>query len=310
MKEPRGLELIERYKKNYHIAPEAPISEEMILRHWELEKELTQELLRSSSENRFKVFENCYSKLYSELKWLNECEKKAIPYSIREHDFQIWKTLIGSPLTQKIYEIGSGKAELISFLARNGYSCVATEITRERGKKFSEKNVTWRNSDGVHLGDFEAQESYDVVISDQVIEHIHPDDTQEHFRGVHQILDPHGRYIFRVPHRFTGPHDISRVFGRKKTLGMHLREMTFSEIRTLAKNADFRKLGIVLIDSRKTMIKLFSKDGETSIYQFLFLVIIVEKFIGSIPRGKYRLKAIQVASRLGLFPEIFVVATK
>jgi len=206
--------------------------------------------------------------------------------------------------------VGSGKAELISFLARSGYACVATEITRERGKKYSENSVTWRNSDGVHLGNFEQNESYDVVISDQVIEHIHPDDTQDHFRGAHDILRPGGRYIFRVPHRFTGPHDVSKVFECEKSLGMHLREMTFHEIRSLARCAGFSRLGVVLIGSRNSIIKIFSKDKRISTDVYLEILILIERIIRFIPRSKNRIKAIRIASRLGFFPDIFVVAAK
>jgi hypothetical protein len=36
MKEPRGKQLIKRYKENYGIPAQADITEEMILKHWEL----------------------------------------------------------------------------------------------------------------------------------------------------------------------------------------------------------------------------------------------------------------------------------
>ena len=310
MNEPRGLELIERYKKNYGISSDACVTEKMILRHWELEKELTQELLSSTPDNRFEVFENCYSRLYSELEWLNQYVKTDISHSAMEQQFRIWFTLIGAPLSQRIYEVGSGKADLISFLARNGYACVATEITRERGRKYSENSVIWNNSDGVHLAKFEQNESYDVVISDQVIEHIHPDDTQDHFRGAHDILRPGGRYIFRVPHKLTGPHDVSKVFKCEKPLGMHLREMTFHEIRSLARSAGFSRLGVVLIGSRKIIIKIFSRDKRISTELYLKILVFVEHIIRFIPRPNNRIKAIRIASRLGFFPDIFVVATK
>lgn len=42
--EPRGLELITRYKRTYSIPAEAEITEQMILDHWELERKLTKDL--------------------------------------------------------------------------------------------------------------------------------------------------------------------------------------------------------------------------------------------------------------------------
>lgn len=310
MNEPRGQELITRYKSNYGIPIEAPVSEAMILHHWKLEKELTQKLLQSAPENRFQTFEECYSQLYAELKWLNEYIDKNISHPSLEKELQPWLTLIGTPNTQKIYEIGSGKATLISFLARHGYPCTATEITRERGEKFATDTITWRTSDGVHLDRFEHSGAYDVVISDQVIEHIHPDDTQEHFRGVHNILKQNGKYIFRAPHRLDGPHDISHVFKCDTAQGMHLREMTFDEVRDLARNAGFSRIELVVLDSRIAKNPLFSKDGKVSTPLYFSIVIMLEGIIKWIPKAGIRKKAIRMAARLGFFPSCFAVATK
>ncbi len=38
MVEPRGQELVNRYKANYGIATDAVVTEEMILAHWELKR--------------------------------------------------------------------------------------------------------------------------------------------------------------------------------------------------------------------------------------------------------------------------------
>ncbi len=71
MTEPRGKRLVERYRANYGDLPDGEITEEMVLRHWELEKKLTRELLESSEDQRWDVTERCYTRLYGELDWLN-----------------------------------------------------------------------------------------------------------------------------------------------------------------------------------------------------------------------------------------------
>ena len=108
-----------------------------------------------------------------------------------------WVKLIGDP-PKRVYEIGSGKGELISSLAKEGYNCKATEITMERGEKHVMKhpNLSWGISDGIHLENFEKTNYYDIVISNQVIEHIHPDDLDEHLKGVFSILNK-GKYILQ-----------------------------------------------------------------------------------------------------------------
>ena len=64
--EPTGIQLIKRYKNNYHIPDGAPVTEEMIMQHWTLEKQLTHELTISTPENRWDVFEKAYTKVYHE----------------------------------------------------------------------------------------------------------------------------------------------------------------------------------------------------------------------------------------------------
>lgn len=143
------------------------------------------------------MFERCYTRLYSGIKWL----KLPSDSNNRLPSFELYKNwlyLIGSP-SKKIYEIGSGQGELISFLARCGFNCKATEITRERGQKCvsGHPNLSWGVSDGVHLERFESQNSYDAVISNQVIEHLHPDGLLDHFKGVLSILSAGGGYVAR-----------------------------------------------------------------------------------------------------------------
>jgi hypothetical protein len=78
--------------------------------------------------------------------------------------------------------------------------------------------------------------SADVVFSDQVIEHFHPEDTELHFMLVMTLLKPGGVYIFRTPHRFTGPHDVSGYFSDDAE-GLHLREWTYTEIAQVLKKS-------------------------------------------------------------------------
>jgi hypothetical protein len=46
--EPAGIQLIKRYKSNYKIPDEAPVTEAMILHHWALEKKQASLLQKAS----------------------------------------------------------------------------------------------------------------------------------------------------------------------------------------------------------------------------------------------------------------------
>ncbi|WP_373199758.1 class I SAM-dependent methyltransferase [Mycobacterium marinum] len=315
--EPRGDKLIARYKQTYGIAAEADITERMILEHWNLEKRLTRELLQSDPETRWETFDRCYTRLYTELTWLNEFSDTASSASAQER-FGRWLELIGPP-PQSIYEIGSGKAGLISFLALNGYDCKATEITRERGPALlsdSHENLSWGVSDGVHLDRFEPAQTYDVVVSDQVIEHLHPDDLQTHLRSVHRILKTGGRYIFNTPSKYTGPHDVSRVFKRAAPEGMHLKEYDCREIVEVTKRAGFSavRYGFVPRRFRLLLVAVGARklaEPERVGVLFLRMVLFVEKVLCGLRAHWLRRLCANMLCKLGVFSgTISVVAEK
>lgn len=315
--EPRGQELTDRYKKNYSIPIDAEVTEEMILAHWGLEKRLAQELLESNPEDRWEIFERCYSTLYGELEWLN-CligTDITLPISQRYRDIA---RLIGQP-PKRIYEVGSGKGEMIAYLANCGFECKATEVTRERGQKFvsHQQNLSWGISDGVHLDKFEPQNSYDVVLSNQLIEHLHPDDVLEHFKGVLSILSKGGRYIFVTPHKYVGPSDISRVFNCDKPMGMHLKEYTYAELKELLTRAGFKNILAALrippkiidftgrVVKPRTISHLLGWVVEPrSSRTYLAFLLVVEKLISLLSHHGFRRKVARP------FSGMFIIAQK
>jgi len=314
--EPRGLELIARYKRNYSIPRTAEITEEMILAHWDLERRLAQELLGSTAENRWEVFEKCYTRLYSELPWLNALtgqEDRTAP----EVTYRCWLEVIGSP-PQTVYEIGSGKGEMITYLSDCGFRCKGTEITRERGAKFvdaSYPNLSWGSSDGVHLDRFEPSGAYDVVLSNQVIEHIHPDDLDAHLKGAFTILSEKGKYIFNTPHAFTGPADVSKVFNCVTPKGMHLKEYTFRELKSRLLAVGFSRVDCVppslfWVPLEKTGLKNKKMiDAACSLY--LSVPLTFEWALSIIPAGRPRKTCATLLRRILLFPTcIFIRAYK
>jgi cyclopropane fatty-acyl-phospholipid synthase-like methyltransferase len=237
-------ELIRRYKAQYQIPEKVEISAAMISKHWNLERELTLKLLASTTQNRWEVFETCYNRLYAELEWLNKLPEEKTKQDPSDY-YKLIIQSIGSP-PQKIYEIGSGKGELIEYLATLGHECHATEISKERGGYLNQApiNLTWSISDGVHLDLFEPPGYYDIVYSGDVIEHLHPDDLEAHFFCANKILRKGGKYILQTPHRFFSPSDISKVMGYSTPMGMHLKEYMVNELVEKMNMAGFRKISL------------------------------------------------------------------
>lgn len=308
--EPRGQELINRYRNKFKIPGNVHLTEELILDHWELEKQLTKELLASEPHNRWETFERCYTELHASLNWrkVDRSSDHSIPPTILYGD---WANLIG-PSSKTVYEIGSGKGQLIEYLASCGYECKGSEISRERGEKYVSDglNLSWGISDGVHLTQFETPASYDVVISKQVIEHLHPEDITDHFKGVFNILAPGGRYIFTTPHSAAGPADISIVFNSDKPKGMHLKEYTYHEIKNLLRESGFSKIYSVMKMPTKVRQILGFGFKPKALSLYLSYQCVLEKLILALPKQEYRRKA-TLFSRLGFFaPDIFIMTQK
>ncbi len=164
---------------------------------------------------------------------------------------------------------------MITYLASIGHECRATEITRERGAKHvtQHKNLAWSVSDGIHLDRFEPAGFYDVVVSDQVIEHLHPDDVVDHFEGVKNILKNGGRYIFAMPHKFFGPWDVSRVFRKSKPSGMHLREYTIYETVNMLRVAGYSQISLTCELRRVAMLGMSDIAWVSMLERLLIFIL-------------------------------------
>lgn len=286
----RGADLVSRYAANYGLT--LTVTEEMVAAHWALEQQLRNDILGSSPGSRARVAEQAYRTLYERCPWIN------ISTELTPEAQAQWRIVVGQ-VPARVYEIGSGHGSLISYLASTGHDCVGTEITSERGKRWAgtAHNLSWAATDGVHLDRFERDSDYDVVISNQVVEHLHPDDLPEHFQTAFKILRPGGRYFFTTPHRYSGPADVSRVFRERSPMGLHLREYTYRELVDLAESAGFVVGGIV------------TGTGEVS-SRSLERMLRLERVLACAPRGVSRRKLVHAARTLGFAPNIFLALVR
>jgi SAM-dependent methyltransferase len=239
---PSDADLVARYRENYSIPESMPLTVDQVRQHMELERRLTRELQTSAPDDRWDTFERCYIELYESLPWLVETSGAL--------ELNAWEPLLGNP-GSRVYEVGSGAGRLAAALAERGYIVTATDISRKRGADRAERpNLNWGITDGVHLGRFAEPGAFDVVLSDQLIEHLHPDDLVEHLHSARELLRIGGRYIFQTPHALTGPHDVSRVFGLDAPIGMHLREYTNRELAAAVHAAGYSRAKAVFYSPR------------------------------------------------------------
>ena len=209
-----------------------------LIAHYEIEVALAEKLRRSTRENRKRTYREVYSDLLSKV--------SDHPRHTRSHDAQrtdITKLLriVGHFIARndRVLEIGAGDAELSRTICDRALSVVAVDVDDVLiGTKAAPPNFRYLLSDGVSLPLPDA--SISLAISNQLVEHIHPDDTMAHLSEVNRILAVGGRYLIMTPNLVCGPHDVSRYFDRRAR-GTHLREFDAETIRNCLLAAGFKR---------------------------------------------------------------------
>ena len=135
-------------------------------------------------------------------------------------------------------EIGAGDCALSAAVARQAAHVYAVDIS-DQTQAVLPPNVTMVLTDGQSVEVPRA--SVDVAFSDQLMEHLHPDDAIEQLKNIHSALKPGGVYVCITPNRLYGPSDISAYFD-DLARGFHLREYTLREMRAIFAQAGFPRL--------------------------------------------------------------------
>jgi SAM-dependent methyltransferase len=130
--------------------------------------------------------------------------------------------------------------------------------------------------------------SFDVVFSQQVLEHVHPDDVPRHFSEGFRVLRQGGMFAVETPNRRTGPQDVSRGFVPVAE-GLHLKEWTVRELIGLFRRAGFTKLRGLLAPPaaarRSSALHRWSRvPAQVKVAQDLFLSLVprldLRSFVG------------------------------
>ena len=211
---------------------------EQIKRHYEVEKSIAEKLKRANKEERKAIFAVMYDELFAKVPDHPRLTKRENAEKVRaanRRKLQLVKKHLSDSTV--FLEFGSGDCFFAAEVCNYVKHVYAADISDQRGKSFdAPHNFELVVYDAYNL-DME-DSSVDVVFSDQLIEHLDADDVVVHFRLVKRILRDKGLYIFRSPHAFFGPHDISKYFSDEPE-GFHLKEWTYSEVEKILKRLNF-----------------------------------------------------------------------
>jgi len=146
-----------------------------------------------------------------------------------------------------VMEVGCGDARMSFRLADRVKQAIGVDVTNAL-VNFSAAPANFRfvKTDGIAIE--LPDQSVDFVYSDQLIEHLHPDDAPAQLREIFRVLKSGGSYWVATPSRVTGPHDISQYFDFAAT-GFHLKEYSYSDLRRLLRANGFAKVSFYLVKS-------------------------------------------------------------
>jgi SAM-dependent methyltransferase len=209
-----------------------------IREHYQIERELAARLRGATRDERRGLYKELYDELFQRVPdhpQLNARESTEQRRAAAERQARFLVSL--SPRRPVVIEVGAGDCQTSLALAPLAERVYAVDVSNEiTGRVEPPRNFELVLSDGCSIPVPPA--SADLVFSNQLMEHLHPDDAVEQLRNICAALKPGGGYFCVTPNRMSGPHDISQYFDREAT-GFHLHEYRLAELVTLCRNAGF-----------------------------------------------------------------------
>ncbi|SEG60134.1 class I SAM-dependent methyltransferase [Bosea lathyri] len=221
-----------------------------IYAHYLLERELAARLMAAPASQRGEVYGAVYNELFARLSdhpqnTRNTEESQAITWQL-----SLLRNLV--PAGARFAEIGAGDAKVSLGLCDLCSETVAFDVSDSvlsAGPKPA--NFRFEKIDGLHLP-FPTG-SFDFVYSNQLMEHLHPDDAIAQLSEIHRVLRSGGVYLCITPNRHTGPHDVSKYYDATPT-GFHLKEYTYADLSRLFRDSGFSRTAAIWKKGRRHIV--------------------------------------------------------
>jgi len=205
-------------------------------KQFEYERMLRDRILNSNKNDRPKLYRLVYADLFSTF----PDHSVFIPDEQRKRIGKLKAGMI-TPLLKTpsdVLEVGCGRGDVLAELAWLGHRCTGIEPSVDMIELCSkEVRIFDGCADKLEFPD----SSFDLVFSQQVLEHLHPEDVPSHFAEAFRVLRSGGIFAVETPNRTTGPQDISRGFTRVAQ-GLHLKEWSVGELLREFQQAGFRQV--------------------------------------------------------------------
>lgn len=221
------------------LPPQETRTAEKLWEHYLAEKELAERLRRASAGERTGLYSSVYEELFRRIPDHPQLRRKTSATQQAQHiatQLRLLRPWLKRDTT--FLEIGAGDCALSFAIAKHVSHVYAVDVSETATRtKTTPRNFTLLLSDGSSIP--APAGKITLAYSNQLMEHLHPDDALAQLTNIHLSLVPGGVYVCVTPNRLTGPHDISRYFDDNAT-GFHLKEYTARELIRMFRNAGFR----------------------------------------------------------------------
>lgn len=212
------------------------LSFDQIRAFYEIEKSLAARLRSASESERRMLYQTVYEELYRQVPYHPMLTRKAEGDQARiERTWSGLRRFLRRHMT--VLEVGAGDCRMAFQIAKAVKRIYGLEVSRTiADASTTPDNFELLISDGIEIP--LERESVDLVFSDQLMEHLHPDDAVEQLKNIADVIKPGGAYICFTPHRLYGPTDVSKYFDDAATC-FHLKEYTYRELDGLLRASGF-----------------------------------------------------------------------
>lgn len=220
-----------------------PRNQASLLFHYIIERDLAWQLRRAWAQERLGLYRTVYDELFRRIPDHPQHTRTAHP-AAQEESTRDQLSFVRHFLTpETVYlEIGCGDAHLAMAVAPQVRQVYAVDVSELIARHVDRpENFRLLISDGINIDIPSGTATF--AYSNQLIEHLHPEDAERQLQQVFRALAPGGAYACITPHRFSGPHDISRFFADEAS-GFHLKEYTHRELRRLFLASGFASTAI------------------------------------------------------------------
>jgi len=226
-----------RYKDVKKVSKLKGVPEESLIKAFEIEKDFHQKILRENDqEKRKRMYREVYDKVHL-IYYSSILDNKT-----KNPKDRIVKILKKELKGKSILDLGCGRGFFLRSIASclNHKKLVGIDTSTSVLPK-SSKDIRFINADI-----FDLKEKFDVILSNQVLEHIAPSDLSSYMDSIENALARSGLLIIRMPNRLFGPSDVTRIIdcsrtNRIRAIGTHLNESTYTELIPILREHGFIK---------------------------------------------------------------------